>query len=80
MGHRPLGSHPEAIVSPALPMQEVYLRPPTYPLNPDEVVVSLERDSVGVWWHVKGGQPIRPASPEEVLLLMAPTAWARFYP
>jgi len=57
-------------------MVKVEVRPPLG-TDPDEAIVSLERDSAGAWWHVVGGEPVRQATPLEVLLPASPRTWQR---
>ena len=61
---------------PTLPFIEIFARSPDLAaLDPDELIVTLSRDSAGRWWHTRGGEVVRPASTVETLLSLAPTQW-----
>lgn len=53
------------------PILEVYVCP-TYDTAPLGPLLTLERDSHGVWWHVVGAVAVRPAEGLETLLPLAP--------
>lgn len=65
---------------PIMPWQEVRVRP-IMGSDPDEPVVTLQRDNAGVWWHLVGGLVVRRAETMERALRISPQVWRQLgYP
>jgi len=65
------------VSGPTLPFLEVYVRPFIYGDDPNQPLVTLQRDSANRWWHAVGGEVVREATLHEEWLPFMPSVWQR---